>query len=160
MGHWRRRRARSLSCRRYKIRRLQQPLELELRRYDDRKVCRDLRARESRARSKKLRYQCRNGNPRSWAVHLRLVAWTYLVYREGLDSPIVQNRSGLDLEFVYKDGDRVLKVMNIRPGTPASVFTRSGLHVGQTITGIDSKPVDSIDQWEVISISLEFTATP
>ena len=68
---------------------------------------------------------------------------------KGLDSPIVQNRSGLDLEFVYKDGDRVLKVMNVRPGTPASVLTRSGLHVGQTITGIDSKPVDSIDQWEV-----------
>jgi hypothetical protein len=68
---------------------------------------------------------------------------------KALDSPIVQNRSGLDLEFVYKDGDRVLKVMNIRAGSPASVLSRSGLHVGQTISGVDSKPVDSVDQWEV-----------
>jgi Aspartyl protease len=68
---------------------------------------------------------------------------------KALDSPIVQNRSGLDLEFVYKDGDRVLKVMSIRPGSPAAVLVKSGLHAGQLITGIDSKPVDSIDQWDV-----------
>ena len=68
---------------------------------------------------------------------------------QGLALPIVQNHSGLNLEFNYFDGERELKVIGIRKASPSEVLRKAGLKVGDTVMSLDSKSVDEMDTWEV-----------
>ena len=68
---------------------------------------------------------------------------------QGLVLPIVQNHSGLNLEFTYYEGDRYLKIMGIRKDSPADALRKAGLEIGATVLSLDSKSVDDMDTWEV-----------
>ncbi len=64
--------------------------------------------------------------------------------------PFFRNRSGLQLGFSYGPGaSRILKVIRIQPGSPASALTKAGLKVGTVITEIDSQIADEMDLWDV-----------
>jgi hypothetical protein len=67
----------------------------------------------------------------------------------GLKTPLVQNRSGLTLEYQYHNGERVLRVLGIHGKSEASKLPRAGIQVGTLISKIDSKDVSEMDQWEV-----------
>jgi hypothetical protein len=69
--------------------------------------------------------------------------------QKGLKTPLVQNRSGLTLEFQYHNGERVLRVLGIHGKSEASKLPHAGIEVGTLITKIDSKDVSEMDQWEV-----------
>jgi hypothetical protein len=69
--------------------------------------------------------------------------------KKGLQTPLVQNRSGLTLEFQYHNGERVLRVLGIHGKSEASKLPHAGIQVGTLITKIDSKDVSEMDQWEV-----------
>jgi hypothetical protein len=68
---------------------------------------------------------------------------------QGLALPIVQNHSGLNLEFTYVDAERELKVIGIRSASPAEALRKAGLEMGMTVLSLDSKSVDEMDTWEV-----------
>jgi hypothetical protein len=67
----------------------------------------------------------------------------------GLALPIVQNQSGLNLEYVFVEGDRNLKVVSIKKGSTAESLHKEGLRPGMTILSLDSKSADDMDTWEV-----------
>jgi hypothetical protein len=69
--------------------------------------------------------------------------------KKGLNTPLVQNRSGLTLEFQYHNGERVLRVLGFHGKSEASKLPHAGIQVGTLITKIDSKDVSEMDQWEV-----------
>jgi hypothetical protein len=68
---------------------------------------------------------------------------------KGLQTPLVQNRSGLTLEYQYHNGERVLRVLGIHGKSEASKLPHAGIQVGMLISKIDSKEVSEMDQWEV-----------
>ncbi|MFZ9596276.1 MAG: hypothetical protein ACO3A2_09385 [Bdellovibrionia bacterium] len=57
--------------------------------------------------------------------------------------------SGLEVEFILEDGERILKVRRITPRSKAAALLRENLAVGSRITQINSKPVEELDLWEV-----------
>ena len=60
------------------------------------------------------------------------------------------NRSGLELEYDFQGGERVLRVQRILPRSPAArQLVQAGLKVGSQMTAIDSKPVEEMDITEV-----------
>ena len=57
-----------------------------------------------------------------------------------------QDGSGLDVEYVFEPGGkRVLKVLRIRPKSPAQALARMGLREGSSITKIGPRSVDDVD---------------
>lgn len=60
-----------------------------------------------------------------------------------------KNESGLKLKYILKDGDRVLKVNQIRPKSAAAELVKLGLRPGSVITQVDSKDASEMDYWEV-----------
>jgi hypothetical protein len=70
--------------------------------------------------------------------------------KENLSAPVMGNKSGLDLEFVYnKYGERELKVIKILPKSPAASLAQVGLKPGMQVTKIDTKEALEMDIWEV-----------
>lgn len=59
-----------------------------------------------------------------------------------LEAPILKNETGLALKYFFEEGDRVLKVVHSDP-------TYRGLRSGDRILRMDSRPAESMDQWEV-----------
>jgi hypothetical protein len=68
---------------------------------------------------------------------------------QGLALPIVQNHSGLNLEYIYYDGDRFLKVRGIKKKSASESLRKAGLKEGMTILTLDGKSTDDMDTWEV-----------
>ncbi|MGZ3689367.1 MAG: hypothetical protein ACXVBW_13785, partial [Bdellovibrionota bacterium] len=69
-----------------------------------------------------------------------------------LSSPLPENRSGLEIEYVYRGDDRALKVVGIRKGTRAAALLKEGLKPGMYITQIGIRPAEDMDLWEVESL--------
>jgi hypothetical protein len=67
-----------------------------------------------------------------------------------LAAPVRVNETGLELEFVEtKDGDRELRVAQLRPGPLARRLARSGVVKGTRVTLVDGKFPDELDLWEI-----------
>lgn len=67
--------------------------------------------------------------------------------KEAIKTPVWQNRSGLELEFDFNSvGDRILRVVEIRPDTSASLLKKGGLRVGTEIVSLDGILVEDLDQ--------------
>ncbi len=60
-----------------------------------------------------------------------------------------KNRSGLELDYVMKGNDRVLKVVKIAPKSNAQDLAKAGLKVGMTIVQLDGRNSEEMDLWEV-----------
>jgi hypothetical protein len=69
--------------------------------------------------------------------------------KAALSAPIIQNHSGLNLEYQFINTERVLKVKAIRAHSPASALAKAGLRVGSLITSVDAHGIDELDQWDV-----------
>lgn len=69
--------------------------------------------------------------------------------KESLEKPILENQSGLTLEYDYLDGERVLRVTRVQKSGPVKTLLDAGLNTGMLITQVDSKPSEDIDLWEV-----------
>jgi hypothetical protein len=71
--------------------------------------------------------------------------------RETVSAPVLENRSGLDLEFELAQGaERQLRVKAIRPGSAAAALERkSGLKVGDLILALAGRDVEDLDSWQV-----------
>lgn len=69
--------------------------------------------------------------------------------RLGLLKPVPENRTGLSLKYILSEGERVLRVSKIEPGSPAAKLAKSGLNEGTAIQDIDGKPAEDLDSWEV-----------
>ncbi|MGE0614201.1 MAG: hypothetical protein AB7P04_01055 [Bacteriovoracia bacterium] len=69
---------------------------------------------------------------------------------QALGQSVAANRTGLVLDFVWqKDGERVLKVVGIQPGTPADELRKRGLRRDLVISEINGQPSEDLDLWEV-----------
>ncbi len=71
--------------------------------------------------------------------------------RETAAERVLENRSGLDLEFELAQGaERELRVKAIRPGSPASELERkAGLKVGDLILALAGRDSEDLDSWQV-----------
>ncbi len=69
--------------------------------------------------------------------------------KDAIAAPVPQNRTGLELNYVFVRGDRALKVVAIRPRSPAASLIKDGLRIGALITQMDSKSAGDMDFWEV-----------
>jgi len=59
------------------------------------------------------------------------------------------NRSGLEWAFSFENGERVLRVKRVIPGTPAAKLVQAGLREGTLITEVDGSSAGSLDLWEI-----------
>ncbi|MCM2323450.1 MAG: hypothetical protein NDJ90_09335, partial [Oligoflexia bacterium] len=69
--------------------------------------------------------------------------------KQGLLAELPENRSGLELRYVDKRGERQLVVAAIRKGSPAEALRKAGLKPGDVIEELDSRPATELDLWEV-----------
>ena len=68
--------------------------------------------------------------------------------RASLAKPVLENRSGLDTEFEFGDGNtRELVVRSLRKGSPADALSKAGLRPGMRITKVDGIPVAELNTW-------------
>ena len=75
-----------------------------------------------------------------------------LWYRKAnLERGFLQNKSGLELTFIYgAEARRLLRVARLREGSPAALQLASlGLKVGSEITDINGLAAAELDRWEV-----------
>jgi hypothetical protein len=68
---------------------------------------------------------------------------------EELAAPEYKNTSGLNVDYTYLKGDRVLEVKSIGKGSVAQQLEKAGLKKGMVITEIDHLPTLDMDLWEV-----------
>ena len=66
--------------------------------------------------------------------------------------PAQKNQSGLVLQFQQINGQRVFRVEELKPRSPASVLSQKGLQKGGGLLELNSTPVDELDLWQVEQI--------
>jgi len=69
--------------------------------------------------------------------------------KQSLDVPVRMNRSGLEVQYIFREGERVLIVEKLEKRTPADALFEAGLRPGMILTQVDSKPAEDMDLWEV-----------
>ena len=65
-----------------------------------------------------------------------------------------KDSSGLMLRFEQNDGERVLRVEQVKPRSPAVRLSQAGLQKDALILELNSTPVDELDLWQVEQILL------
>jgi len=63
--------------------------------------------------------------------------------------PMKKNQSGLILKFLKENGERQLRVEQLKSHSLASSLSKNGLRVGATLLEINATSVDELDLWEV-----------
>ncbi|MEK6706252.1 MAG: hypothetical protein AABZ06_10730, partial [Bdellovibrionota bacterium] len=61
----------------------------------------------------------------------------------------LQNKSGLKLQYIFKNGERTLEVTGIAKKSPAGALAKHGLKPGMCISKINSIPAEDMDFWEM-----------
>jgi hypothetical protein len=69
--------------------------------------------------------------------------------QDELSAPVYKNLSGLGLDFVYENKNRVLVVESMGKTTAVQTLMRAGLRKGDTILSIDGVPSSSLSLWEI-----------
>ena len=69
--------------------------------------------------------------------------------KSGLNARILRDDSGLKVKFVDEDGDRVLRVVEVKMKGPSAELIHMGLKRGQRLAEIDGKAAEEMDLWDV-----------
>jgi hypothetical protein len=69
--------------------------------------------------------------------------------RDELSAPVYKNLSGLGLDFIYEDKNRVLAVQSMGKTTAVQTLMRAGLRKGDIVLSIDGVPSSSLSLWEI-----------